>query len=157
MKATKWKLTWLPEIVDLVPLQLWDFGPLITKKKPEDDDDIADLVNPQSVRGYFQGALSSAWLRCTSGCLLRTVAALGQSPVVSTDLPAEGCGKSCPHLVHVRLPGRMLVGRPNCCSRPLWQQSAQVQQVETGLPDSKNLLVGGSMDQLGKMHNYESY
>lgn len=64
MKATKWKLTWLPEIVDLVPLQLWDFGPLITKKKPEEDDDIADLVNPQSVRGYFPGALSSAWLRC---------------------------------------------------------------------------------------------
>ena len=50
VKATKWKLTWLPDIVDLVPLQLWDFGPLITKKKPEEDDDIADLVNPQSVR-----------------------------------------------------------------------------------------------------------
>ena len=49
VKATKWKLTWLPDIPDLVPLRLVDFGPLITKKKPEDNDDIADLVNPASV------------------------------------------------------------------------------------------------------------
>ena len=73
VKATKWKLTWLPEIVDLVPLQLWDFGPLITKKKPEEDDDIADLVNPQSVGRPtlrpVQGAFSSQCLiRTAQGC-----------------------------------------------------------------------------------------
>ena len=91
MKATKWKLTWLPDIADLVPLQLWDFGPLITKKKPEDDDDIADLVNPQSVRRPIQGAFSGQCLVA----MLRAVAVLGQSPVMGAHLPVEGCDKAC--------------------------------------------------------------
>ena len=35
---------------DLVLLTCVDFGHLITKKKPEEDDKIEDLVNPHSVR-----------------------------------------------------------------------------------------------------------
>ncbi len=53
VKTTRWKLTWLPSIPDLVPLQLVDFDHLITKKKPEEGDAIADLVNPRSVRGII--------------------------------------------------------------------------------------------------------
>lgn len=49
MKATKWKLTWLPDIPDLVPLQLVDFGYLITKKRIEEEDVFEDFVNPESV------------------------------------------------------------------------------------------------------------
>jgi glutamyl-tRNA synthetase len=45
VKSTKLKLTWLPNISDLVPLTLFDFDYLITKKKVEDDDSLADLVN----------------------------------------------------------------------------------------------------------------
>ena len=92
MKATKWKLTWLPEIVDLVPLQLWDFGPLITKKKPEEDDDIADLVNPQSVRDIFKGTEQAVLGRAAhqAACPGRL-----PSPLVSTELSAEGCDKPC--------------------------------------------------------------
>jgi glutamyl-tRNA synthetase len=33
VKATKLKLTWLPDVPELVPLKLCDFGYLITKKK----------------------------------------------------------------------------------------------------------------------------
>jgi len=33
VKATKLKLTWLPDVPELVPLTLCDFGYLITKKK----------------------------------------------------------------------------------------------------------------------------
>lgn len=49
VKATKLKLTWLADIPSLVPLTLVDFGPLITKKKPEEDDEIENLFNEHSV------------------------------------------------------------------------------------------------------------
>ncbi|BDA45805.1 Glutamate-tRNA ligase, cytoplasmic [Coccomyxa sp. Obi] len=48
VKATKLKLTWLPVTDALTPLRLFDFDHLITKKKPEEDDKIEDLVNPNS-------------------------------------------------------------------------------------------------------------
>lgn len=48
VKSTKWKLTWLPDIPDLVPLQLVDFGHLITKKRIEEDDVFENFVNPES-------------------------------------------------------------------------------------------------------------
>lgn len=50
VKSTKLKLTWLPVTDALIPLRLFDFDHLITKKKPEEDDKIEDLVNPHSVR-----------------------------------------------------------------------------------------------------------
>ena len=50
MKTTKWKLHWLPNIPELVPLRLVDFDHLITKKKLEDGDAIEDCVNKNSVR-----------------------------------------------------------------------------------------------------------
>ena len=50
VKTTKWKLTWLADSPELIPLTLVDFDHLITKKKLEDDDEIEDLVNPCSVR-----------------------------------------------------------------------------------------------------------
>lgn len=53
VKTTKLKLTWLPDISGLTPLTLVDFDHLITKKKPEDDDNIEDLVNPNSVSGLL--------------------------------------------------------------------------------------------------------
>lgn len=49
VKRTKLKLTWLPDSGDLVPLQLVDFDHLISKKKLEEGDDIADFVSPVSV------------------------------------------------------------------------------------------------------------
>ena len=45
VKSTRLKLTWLPDIGNLVPLSLFDFDYLITKKKVEDDDNLADVVN----------------------------------------------------------------------------------------------------------------
>ena len=50
MKTTKWKLHWLPNIAELVPLRLVDFDHLITKKKLEEGDAIEDFVNKNSVR-----------------------------------------------------------------------------------------------------------
>ena len=50
VKATKLKLTWLPDTPDLVPLRLVDFDHLITKRKMEEEDRIEDLVTPNSVR-----------------------------------------------------------------------------------------------------------
>ncbi len=50
VKTTKLKLTWLPDISTLTPLRLVELDHLITKKKPEEDDKIEDLVNPNSVR-----------------------------------------------------------------------------------------------------------
>ena len=44
---------------DLVPLTCVDFGHLITKKKPEEDDKIEDLVNPNSVSFGCASAPSS--------------------------------------------------------------------------------------------------
>ncbi|CAF2036290.1 BnaA09g04160D [Brassica napus] len=46
VKTTKLKLTWLPEIDELVKLTLTDFDYLITKKKLEEDDEVATFVNP---------------------------------------------------------------------------------------------------------------
>ena len=48
-KTTKWKLTWLAESEELIPLTLVDFDHLLTKKKLEDDDEILDLITPCSV------------------------------------------------------------------------------------------------------------
>eukprot|EP00877_Chromochloris_zofingiensis_P010541 jgi/Chrzof1/5740/Cz16g14040.t1_GTS2[v5.2] len=45
VKKTKWKLTWLPDNDELIPLTLTDFDYLITKKKVEEDDDFMTLVN----------------------------------------------------------------------------------------------------------------
>jgi hypothetical protein len=61
VKATKLKLTWLPDIPDLVPLRLVDFDHLITKKKIEDEDNIEDLVNPNSV-----GAQALSLIPCSA-------------------------------------------------------------------------------------------
>ena len=135
MKATKWKLTWLPEIVDLVPLQLWDFGPLITKKKPEEDDDIADLVSSQSVRcnGHMccwllvhesVDTACKTWLiqQAALGCAAQDSGRLGPVPThghTSASLRVV-TNLVDPHLVRVRLPGNMRAGRPNCSSRPPW-------------------------------------
>ena len=49
VKKTKLKLTWLADISDLVPLRLVEFDHLISKKKLEEGDDIADFVTPVSV------------------------------------------------------------------------------------------------------------
>uniref|UniRef100_A0A1J3FK10 glutamate--tRNA ligase n=1 Tax=Noccaea caerulescens TaxID=107243 RepID=A0A1J3FK10_NOCCA len=46
VKTTKLKLTWLPNIDELVKLTLTEFDYLITKKKLEEDDDVANVVNP---------------------------------------------------------------------------------------------------------------
>jgi glutamyl-tRNA synthetase len=46
VKSTKLKLTWLPEIAELVSLSLMDFGYLITKKKLEEDEEFTDVLNP---------------------------------------------------------------------------------------------------------------
>ncbi|KAI3709090.1 hypothetical protein L2E82_38845 [Cichorium intybus] len=48
VKTTKLKLTWLPEINELVPLTLVEFGYLITKKKLDEDEDFVDVVNPDT-------------------------------------------------------------------------------------------------------------
>lgn len=47
-KKTKLKLTWLADIPDVVDLQLQDFGYLITKPKPEEEDEFENLVNPNT-------------------------------------------------------------------------------------------------------------
>ena len=52
MKTTKWKLHWLPNISELVPLRLVDFDHLITKKKLEEGDAVEDFVNKKSVRRH---------------------------------------------------------------------------------------------------------
>ncbi|KAI9081063.1 hypothetical protein K1719_037043 [Acacia pycnantha] len=46
VKTTKLKLTWLPEIDELVNLTLVDFDYLITKKKLEEGEDFLDVLNP---------------------------------------------------------------------------------------------------------------
>ncbi|KAJ0800642.1 putative glutamate--tRNA ligase [Helianthus annuus] len=48
VKTTKLKLTWLPEIDELVPTTLVEFGYLITKKKLEEDEDFVDVLNPST-------------------------------------------------------------------------------------------------------------
>ncbi|KNA19300.1 hypothetical protein SOVF_062830 [Spinacia oleracea] len=46
VKTTKLKLTWLPEIDELVKLQLVEFDYLITKKKADGDEDFLGVLNP---------------------------------------------------------------------------------------------------------------
>lgn len=46
VKTTKLKLTWLPEIPELVNLSLLEFDYLITKKKLDEGDDFLDALNP---------------------------------------------------------------------------------------------------------------
>ncbi|QCE07199.1 glutamate--tRNA ligase, cytoplasmic [Vigna unguiculata] len=46
VKTTKLKLTWLPEIDELVSLTLVEFDYLITKKKLEEGEDFIDVLNP---------------------------------------------------------------------------------------------------------------
>ncbi|KAF6171212.1 hypothetical protein GIB67_001927 [Kingdonia uniflora] len=46
VKTTKLKLTWLPEIDELVNLALVEFDHLITKKKLEEGEDFLDVLNP---------------------------------------------------------------------------------------------------------------
>ncbi|PRQ42562.1 putative glutamate--tRNA ligase [Rosa chinensis] len=46
VKTTKLKLTWLPEIDELVKLSLMEFDYLITKKKLEEGEDFLDVLNP---------------------------------------------------------------------------------------------------------------
>ncbi|GKA31495.1 glutamate--tRNA ligase, cytoplasmic [Tanacetum coccineum] len=48
VKATQLKLTWLPEINELAPLTLVEFGYLITKKKLDEDEDFIDVLNPNT-------------------------------------------------------------------------------------------------------------
>lgn len=47
-KQTEKKLTWLPDVSDLVKITLVEFDHLITKKKMEENDDIKDFVNRAS-------------------------------------------------------------------------------------------------------------
>jgi len=48
VKNTKYKLTWLPQIADLVEITLVELGYLINKKKVEEDDVFEDIVNDNS-------------------------------------------------------------------------------------------------------------
>ncbi|PRQ55962.1 putative glutamate--tRNA ligase [Rosa chinensis] len=46
VKTTKLKLTWLPEIDELVKISSMEFDYLITKKKLEEGEDFVDVLNP---------------------------------------------------------------------------------------------------------------
>eukprot|EP00201_Polytomella_parva_P009213 CAMPEP_0175064070 /NCGR_PEP_ID=MMETSP0052_2-20121109/15117_1 /TAXON_ID=51329 ORGANISM="Polytomella parva, Strain SAG 63-3" /NCGR_SAMPLE_ID=MMETSP0052_2 /ASSEMBLY_ACC=CAM_ASM_000194 /LENGTH=719 /DNA_ID=CAMNT_0016330357 /DNA_START=184 /DNA_END=2343 /DNA_ORIENTATION=+ len=48
VKKTKWKLTWLADVQELVNLTLIDFDYIISKRKIEVDDDFKEFVNDQS-------------------------------------------------------------------------------------------------------------
>ena len=48
-KKTKLKVTWLADILQLVPLELRYYGDLITKPRVEDGDKIEDLLNKESL------------------------------------------------------------------------------------------------------------
>ncbi|WJX38459.1 glutamate--tRNA ligase [Trifolium repens] len=48
VKTTKLKLTWLPELDELVSLTLMEFDYLITKKKLEEGEDFIDVLNPST-------------------------------------------------------------------------------------------------------------
>jgi len=64
VKATKLKLTWLPDsdsTPPLTPLTLVDHGDLLTKKKLEDGEDVADFINPCS--RWEEAAVGDAGLR----------------------------------------------------------------------------------------------
>ena len=61
VKTTKLKVTWLPDIADLVSLDLVFYDHIITKKKIEEGDNIADLVNADSMKE--EAALGDANMR----------------------------------------------------------------------------------------------
>ncbi|KAG6554266.1 hypothetical protein Mapa_004182 [Marchantia paleacea] len=48
VKTTKLKLTWLPEITELVPLSLVELDYMITKKKLEEGEDFLSVLNPKT-------------------------------------------------------------------------------------------------------------
>ncbi|KAJ9180404.1 hypothetical protein P3X46_008653 [Hevea brasiliensis] len=50
VKTTKLKLTWLPEIAELVNILLVEFDYLITKKKLEEGENFLDVLNPGTKR-----------------------------------------------------------------------------------------------------------
>ncbi|KDP23319.1 hypothetical protein JCGZ_23152 [Jatropha curcas] len=50
VKSTKLKLTWLPEITELVNILLVEFDYLITKKKLEEGENFLDVLNPLTKR-----------------------------------------------------------------------------------------------------------
>lgn len=45
-KKTEKKLTWLPDVPDLVPVKLMEYDYLITKEKLDENDDFQKFVNP---------------------------------------------------------------------------------------------------------------
>ena len=53
VKSTKYKLTWLADWPELVPIQVNEYGPLVTVKKIEEDTKIEDVVNKNSLRTYY--------------------------------------------------------------------------------------------------------
>ena len=53
VKKTKLKLTWLADTEDNVTLMLCEFGYIITKPKPEENDEIIDIVNKDSRKDTF--------------------------------------------------------------------------------------------------------
>lgn len=59
-KSTEKKITWLAaDGFKLVPAELWDFDYLITKDKLEEDDNVADFLNPNT------STMEDAW--CDAG------------------------------------------------------------------------------------------
>lgn len=61
VKKTKWKLTWLAQSDEVVPLNLVDFDYLINKRKVEEDDDFMTLVNEKTK--YEEAAVGDANMR----------------------------------------------------------------------------------------------
>ena len=53
VKTTKLKLTWLADTPELVPVQVKEFGMLVTVKKIEEDTKIEDVVNKNSLKTYY--------------------------------------------------------------------------------------------------------
>lgn len=49
VKKTKLKLTWLADVPELIDLEVRFYGHLLTKKKIEEDDDVADIANKDSL------------------------------------------------------------------------------------------------------------
>jgi len=48
-KTTKWKLTWLADVPDLIPVKLLEYDYLITKPKLEKTDNFEQFVNPKII------------------------------------------------------------------------------------------------------------
>ena len=71
---------------DLVLLTCVDFGHLITKKKPEEDDKIEDLVNPHSVRDCFGFAVPPQSCAASTGIFVK-----GGTNVVIAHVSCELC------------------------------------------------------------------